>query len=116
MREALRQLAAEGLVVSEPHKGVTVPLLDIDDVKAVYVMRRLIEPYAFARASRRFSRLDLARAHELTDAMEAANLAGDPSRRQHRQSRLPLPLLRALRDPGPAGRLEELWAHSRGTC
>ena len=62
VREALRQLEVEGLVVSEPHRGVIVPLVDMRSLKAVYVMRRLIEPYAFARASRRFSRLDIERA------------------------------------------------------
>ena len=59
VREALRQLEVDGLVISEPHRGVIVRPFDMDDIKAAYVMRRLIEPYAFARASRRLSRLDV---------------------------------------------------------
>ena len=109
VREALRQLAAEGFVVGEPHKGVTVPLLDIEDVKAVYITRRLIEPYAFARASRRFSRLDLARAHELTDAMEAANLAGDPSGVSTANRDFHFLFFERCGIPGLTARLEELW-------
>jgi DNA-binding GntR family transcriptional regulator len=95
--------------VSEPHKGVTVPLLDIADVKAVYITRRLIEPYAFARASRRFSRLDLACAHELTDAMEAANLAGDPSGVSVANRAFHFLFFERCGIPGLTARLEELW-------
>jgi DNA-binding GntR family transcriptional regulator len=77
VREALRQLEAEGLLVSSPHRGVRVTSADIDEVKGVYIARRLIEPHAMQRAVSRVSRRDLARAAELNHAMRAASEAGD---------------------------------------
>lgn len=77
VREALRVLAAEGLVVGEPHRGVRVASLDVERVKAVYVMRRLVESYAMQRATQRLTRRDLALAHRIVDDTEAAALAGE---------------------------------------
>src|SRR5579862_9894898 len=45
VREALRQLEAEGLLESEPHRGVRVTVPDIAEIKGTYVARRLLEPY-----------------------------------------------------------------------
>ena len=109
VREALRELEAEGLVVGEPHRGVTVPLVDSEALKAVYVMRRLIEPYAFARASRRFSRLDIERAQELTDTMEAANVAGDAAGISAANRGFHFQFFERCGIPSLAGQLEELW-------
>ena len=77
VREALRVLAAEGLVVGEPHRGVRVASVDVDRVKAVYVMRRLVESYAMQRATQRITRRDLAIARRLITETEASALAGD---------------------------------------
>jgi DNA-binding GntR family transcriptional regulator len=77
VREALRQLEAEGLVVGEPHRGVRVASADLEEVKGVYVMRRLVEPYAFQRAARRMGPRDLEVAHRLAEQMAKANSAGD---------------------------------------
>lgn len=77
VREALRVLEAEGLVVGEPHRGVRVASLDIERVKAVYVMRRLVEAYAMQRATQRLTRRDLATARRLVDDAEAAAEAGN---------------------------------------
>jgi DNA-binding GntR family transcriptional regulator len=78
VREALRQLEAEGLIVCEPHRGVRVASMDILQVKADYVVRRLVEPYAMARACRRVSRKDLDQAREIlcdmTSAFESGSL------------------------------------------
>jgi len=74
VREALRLLEAEGLVVSEPHRGVRVASVDLEKIKGKYVIRRLLEPYAMQRATRRLSRRDLEIAHEL---MQAATRTGD---------------------------------------
>src|SRR5262245_23188852 len=46
VREALRALEYEGLVVSEPHRGFTVTALDADDVEEVYDLRILLESHA----------------------------------------------------------------------
>lgn len=77
VREALRVLEAEGLVVGEAHRGVRVASVDVDRVKAVYVMRRLVESYAMQRATQRLTRRDLALARRLVDDSEAAARAGD---------------------------------------
>jgi DNA-binding GntR family transcriptional regulator len=79
VREAMRQLQAEGLLVGEPHRGVRVASANPEAVKAVYILRRLVEPYAFRRASRRVSRQELERAERLIDAMEAESAAGNHS-------------------------------------
>jgi DNA-binding GntR family transcriptional regulator len=67
VREALRLLEAEGLVVAEPHRGVRVAGVDLAQVTATYVVRRLIESYAMRRATLRLSRRDLARARDILD-------------------------------------------------
>jgi DNA-binding GntR family transcriptional regulator len=72
VREALRQLEAEGLLVSEPNKGVRVAPIDLEQLKGIYVARRLLEPYATQRASLRLSRRDLAELRRATAEMEAA--------------------------------------------
>jgi DNA-binding GntR family transcriptional regulator len=73
VREALRLLEAEGLVVSEPHRGVRVASVDLERIKAKYVSRRLLESYAMRRATRRMSRRDLDLARELLEATAAAS-------------------------------------------
>lgn len=51
VREALRQLEAEGLVASSAHHGVRVSSADHSSVTNVYVVRRRLEPYAAARGT-----------------------------------------------------------------
>ncbi|GLX94668.1 GntR family transcriptional regulator [Herbidospora sp. NBRC 101105] len=77
VREALRLLEAEGMLISEPHRGVRVADADYDRVKTVYLLRMAVEPYAMRRASRRLSPKDLDQARKLVEEMEAALAAGD---------------------------------------
>lgn len=50
IREALRQLEAEGLVTNEPQRGVTVAPMSAQDLLDLYDFRRLVEPEITARA------------------------------------------------------------------
>jgi DNA-binding GntR family transcriptional regulator len=50
IREALRQLEAEGLVTNVPQRGVTVAPMSPEDLLDLYDFRRLIEPEITARA------------------------------------------------------------------
>lgn len=77
VREALRQLEAEGLLVGEPHRGVRVSETNVNEQLGVYVSRRLLEPFAAQLATQRVSRRDLARARELVRAMHEAGQQGD---------------------------------------
>jgi DNA-binding GntR family transcriptional regulator len=51
VREALRQLATEGLVVLQTHAGARVARLDLDELDEIYVLRELLEPLAIARSA-----------------------------------------------------------------
>jgi DNA-binding GntR family transcriptional regulator len=77
VREALRLLEAERLVVSEPHRGVRVAGFDIEKVKGIYVVRRLTESYAMRRAISRLTRLDLCRLREAMERMRDQLARGD---------------------------------------
>jgi DNA-binding GntR family transcriptional regulator len=49
VREALRDLAGEGLVIFDPHRGSTVRSLDLDEVREIYDMRIALEPIMVRR-------------------------------------------------------------------
>jgi DNA-binding GntR family transcriptional regulator len=83
VREALRLLEAEGLLVSEPHRGVRVAGVDLDKVKATYVVRRLVESYAMQRVTTRLSPRDLARARSMIEKMETESDIGDVDAFRH---------------------------------
>ncbi len=74
IREALRQLEAEGLVTNVPQRGVTVAPMSAEDLLDLYDFRRLIEPEITARAMQAASpargrdlRRALRRLHETVD-------------------------------------------------
>ncbi|MDP9135011.1 MAG: GntR family transcriptional regulator [Actinomycetota bacterium] len=52
IREALRLLEAEGLVVNEPHRGAAVATYDPANAEELYWLRAILEPVAAARAAR----------------------------------------------------------------
>jgi DNA-binding GntR family transcriptional regulator len=56
---------------------------NLEEVKGVYVARRLLEPYAAQRATLRVSRRDLTQAEALAEAMaEARRKRDDPAARE----------------------------------
>lgn len=44
VREALRNLEGEGLVITRPGRSATVAPLDLEDLRAIYRLRRILEP------------------------------------------------------------------------
>lgn len=85
VREALRLLEAEGLVVAEPHRGVRVAKVELAQVTATYVVRRLTETYAMRRATSRLSRRDLARARALLTVAAVAEYDPACARERNRE-------------------------------
>jgi len=77
VREALVLLEAEGLLVGEPNRGVSVADADFEAVKAVYIQRMLLETYAMRRATRRISHRDLDRAENLLARMQLSRNGKD---------------------------------------
>ena len=53
LREALRQLEAEGLIATAPHRGPVVTALSVEEVGQLYDLRRVLETFA----AREFARL-----------------------------------------------------------
>ncbi len=49
VREALQRLIQEGLLLSEPHRGVFVPVMSADDVDDIYLAREALETAAVRR-------------------------------------------------------------------
>jgi DNA-binding GntR family transcriptional regulator len=71
LREALRDLAMEGLVVFDPHRGAVVRALDIDEVREIYELRMTLEPIMVRRIAERITGAQLDHAEELAARMQA---------------------------------------------
>lgn len=69
VREALRMLAAEGLVSIYVHRGAFVRELTLDDVREIYGLRVILEPLLLARAFPDISDDIIMQAGEINDEL-----------------------------------------------
>jgi len=74
VREAFRKLEAQGLVVSEPRRGVRVAGFSLDEIKEVAEMRASLEVLALRHAAPHLTKAILDKAEE---AIKAGDKAGD---------------------------------------
>jgi DNA-binding GntR family transcriptional regulator len=107
VREAFRDLAAEGLIELDPHRGAIVHGISAEEFKEIYSIRRLLEPFAIRLAAERISDDELAAAEALLEQMENVEDRGEwpeLNRQFHailtNASRSPrlISILKALRD------------------
>lgn len=84
VREALRQLEAEGLVVSYPHRGTVVAALSAEDIAEVFFIRTTLETTVLQLAVPKMTESDFLKAETVLDQTD--------------------------RDPNPAHSAEQNWA------
>jgi DNA-binding GntR family transcriptional regulator len=77
LREAMRQLEAEGLLLFRPGKGAVVSTLSLVEIAEVVDLRAKLEPDVLARAIPRLTKEDFEEASGILDEFEAALKAGD---------------------------------------
>ena len=71
VREALRDLATEGLILFDSHKGAVVREISRTEFADLYELRLLLEPLAVARAATRIGAAEVQAAEGLADQMDA---------------------------------------------
>src|SRR6185312_8402345 len=79
VREALRQLEAEGLVTFNPHRGAVVSVLSLKQIRELFELRAEIEGDLIRRAVPLMTPEDYARADEILDAYDVALDSGQVS-------------------------------------
>jgi DNA-binding GntR family transcriptional regulator len=72
VREALRTLETEGLVVLVPHSGARVARLDFAELTELYRIREAIEPMAIAASAPLLSDVQLDELRELVEIVEVS--------------------------------------------
>ncbi|MDB5367980.1 MAG: transcriptional regulator, GntR family [Rhodospirillales bacterium] len=77
LREALKVLAAEGIVELLPHRGATIARITEDEVDELFPIMAALEGLAGELACEQASDADIARVRKLHDAMIKAYRAGD---------------------------------------
>lgn len=79
VREALRELEAEELIVLEPHRGAFVKAFTADDVREIYSMRCVLETAMVNLVVKNVTEADLLDLEAVIDAMRQAVAAQDIS-------------------------------------
>ncbi len=80
VREAIRQLEADGLVSHIPRQGATIRRLDYAEVMELYEMRAVLEGTAARLAARAAADIELDELEALNDSLAAAQDAGEAFR------------------------------------
>jgi DNA-binding GntR family transcriptional regulator len=70
VREAMRELAGEGLLDLDPHRGVVVHECTADELAELYRVRMLLEPVAIAATVENITPDELDAAERIVDRME----------------------------------------------
>ena len=65
VREALRQLEAEGLITIIPNRGAVVPALSPDDIEELFSIRSLLEPEVLKRSIPHLTQEDFSQAEAI---------------------------------------------------
>ncbi|MEV7471146.1 GntR family transcriptional regulator [Streptomyces kronopolitis] len=69
VREAIQDLAREGLVTLDPHRGAFVRSLSLAEVREIYELRIVLEPMLLRRTAAQLDKADLDRAEHLYEQM-----------------------------------------------
>jgi DNA-binding GntR family transcriptional regulator len=77
VRDAVNQMAVEGLVTVTPRRGTIVSPISSRDIEELYEIRLMIEPRAAELAAERATAADLARMHDLAERLESGPAAGE---------------------------------------
>lgn len=77
VREALRELATEGLLALDPHRGVLVQQCQVSELEEVYRIRMQLEPVAIAAAVEHITPTELAAVERLLDRLERETDLGE---------------------------------------
>jgi DNA-binding GntR family transcriptional regulator len=76
LREALKVLAAEGLVEHQPNRGATVAVLEAQDVSDMFDLLGCLEAYAGELACERINPDELAQLEAMTEEMAGCHARG----------------------------------------
>jgi DNA-binding GntR family transcriptional regulator len=76
VRDAVNQMAAEGLVTVMPRRGTVVSPVSIRDIEELYEIRLILEPQAAAAAADRAGRDDIERVQALAERIESGPADG----------------------------------------
>ena len=90
VRDALRVLAAEGLVMNPPGRSASVAPLDLEEFHAIYRVRRLLEPDLARRAVPRLTDAELDRLYQAAAEFGGAGRSMDDIYDDHRAFHLAL--------------------------
>jgi DNA-binding GntR family transcriptional regulator len=107
VREALRRLEGQGLVVTQRGKSASVVPLSSDDLHGIYRLRRQIEPEIAARSCLLLGEADLARLDEVVRRFADERLGVDEVYEAHHNFHLEL--LRPAATPWDIRTMENLW-------
>ena len=107
VREALRRLDAQGLVVLRPGRKAMISPLNRDELRAIFRLRQLIEPDLAARSVSMLRADDLDRANDLLDDYIHGSQDIDELWESHHQ--LHLALLRPAASEWDLRILSQLW-------
>lgn len=77
VREAIQQLAEEGLVIKEPRRGARVHPYSAEDLADIYSLRVVLERYVVERVMASWTEPEQARLQSVVDDMIVAAETGD---------------------------------------
>jgi DNA-binding GntR family transcriptional regulator len=109
VREALRDLASEGLIRIDPHRGAVVHELNADELGEIYEIRKALEPLVIRKAAENITESELAAAAALQEQMDGET---DPGAWVELNWRFHALIERASRSP----RLQSLVATAQGAA
>jgi DNA-binding GntR family transcriptional regulator len=108
VREALQRLCNEGLVAVYPRRGYAASPITVTDIGEVFELRRLVEPYAAARAAANATTEQLAELTQLCDRLSDPDI--EPRRRRQAHSRFHIAIAEASNNWRLVGTIAELQA------
>jgi DNA-binding GntR family transcriptional regulator len=90
VRDALRVLESEGLVVNPPGRSASVAPLDLEEFHAIYRVRRLLEPELAGRSVRQLTEAELDRLYQAAAGFGGVERSMDDIYDDHRAFHLAL--------------------------
>jgi DNA-binding GntR family transcriptional regulator len=111
IREAIKRLEQEGLVVCYPHRGCFVRSPSYEEAREAYEMRRIAEGFAGELAAERATDAEIRAIHELLAFTRARLEAGDREEILLRNDEFHLLQARAARNSFLEQHLKTLWAY-----